>query len=164
MPRLLPVAMTLALLGIPACQRQVSKSSKPAVSGSQVLAEGKAASPFTLTLSSGGGFAGLYQGCTLTSQGEVKGWQKRAGAPEAITWAVQVRPDSIAAFARELEAYLRVELQDAGNMTTRILLKLPDTTHQWSISGSGSSAEAPEPFRTWYARAEAYCRSLAPPP
>ena len=156
--------MTLALLGIPACQRQVSKSSKPAHSGSQVLAEAKAVPPFTLTLSSGGGFAGLYQGCTLTSQGEVKGWQKRAGAPEAIAWTVQVGQDSIAALAKDLEVYLGVELRDAGNMTTRILFELPDTTHQWSISGSGASTEAPEPFRTWYARAEAYCRGLAPPP
>lgn len=150
--------MAISLVGIPACQRQVSKSSQPA------LSEGKASSPFTLTLSSGGGFTGLYQGCTLTSQGEVKGWQRRTGAPESVAWTVQDRPDSIFALAKDLENYLNVELEEAGNMTMRIRFELPDTAHQWSISGSGASAEAPEPFRTWYARAEAYCRSLAPPP
>ena len=96
--------------------------------------------------------------------GEVKGWQKRAGAPESITWTVQGRPDSILAFAKDLESYLAVELTEAGNMTARIQYALPDTIYQWSIAGSGASAEAPEPFRTWYARAEAYCHSLAPQP
>jgi hypothetical protein len=32
------------------------------------------------------------------------------------------------------------------------------------MAGAGASPDAPEPFRTWYARAEAYCRSLAPKP
>ena len=149
-------------------QKQIAKSPAP---GAGEAASGKPDSrtpavtkPFTLTLSSGGGFSGLTQGYTLTPAGEAKAWQKRPGAPESVTWSKQIPPDSIVAFAIALEAYLGVELKETGNMTTRILYALPDSTYRWSISGAGASPDAPEPFRTWYARAEAYCRGLAPSP
>lgn len=159
MTRTTAAALASLLLGLLSCQKQIAKG--PTHTPAKVVTFSKY---FTLTLSSGGGFAGLYQGCTLTSQGEVKAWQKRTGAPESITWTIQEKPDSIFAFAEALEPYLALDLKETGNMTMRIQLELPDTTHQWSISGSGPSAEAPEPFRTWYVRAAAYCHDLAPAP
>lgn len=149
----------IALLSFMACQKQVAKSPGPNAFEGAVSPQS-----FTLSLVSGGGFAGLYQGFTLTSEGEVKAWQKRSVAPESITWTIRDKPDSILVFAKALEAFMGTDLKETGNMTTRIQFALPDSTYNWSISGAGPSAEAPEPFRTWYARAEAYCRGLAPNP
>jgi hypothetical protein len=155
----IPAAIAAAFLALMACQKQVAKS--PASDASAPAASPK---PFTLTLSSGGGFAGLYHGCTLTSEGEAKAWSQRPGTPESVDWTRRAQPDSVLALARALEAFLAADLKETGNMTARVQYALPDSTYQWSISGAGASAEAPEPFRTWYARAEAYCRTLAPTP
>lgn len=118
--------------------------------------------PFTLTLSSGGGFSGRVDGFTLNSQGEVKAWSKQPGQPETTLWSIQDKPDSALALFAALQPFLTVTLQETGNMTTRIRLESPDSTWQWSQSGNGASEDAPEPFKTWYARAEAYCQSLKP--
>ena len=157
------LAAVFILLGLQGCQKQAAKTPAP---DSSETASGNPASPkpFTLTLSSGGGFSGQTQGFTLTHAGEVKAWQKRPGATESISWTKQAPADSVVAFAKALEAYLGAELKETGNMTTRIQYALPDSTYRWSISGAGASTDAPEPFRTWYARTEAYCRGLAPSP
>jgi hypothetical protein len=152
------IAISLAFASV-SCQKQTAKG--PSAAAPQAIAPPQ---PFTLTLSSGGGFAGLYQGFTLTSAGEVRAWERRPGAAESPVWKAQGNPDSILAFARDLDKSLGVDLHGTGNMTTRILYALPDSTYQWSISGAGPSPDAPEPFRTWYARAEGYCRGLAPKP
>jgi hypothetical protein len=123
----------------------------------------KPTQPFTLTLSSGGGFSGSVEGFTLNSTGEVKAWQKLPGQPEAMLWTIQDRPDSALALVESLKPFLSVQMQETGNMTTRIQLMLPDSTWQWSKSGHGASEDAAEPFQTWYARAQAYCLSLSPP-
>lgn len=120
--------------------------------------------PFTLILSTGGGFSGAVHGCTLNSQGEAKAWEKLPGGTETALWSNQGAPDSALALAEALRPFLSVTAEETGNMTTRIRLVLPDTAWQWSKSGIGSEADAAEPFRTWYARAEAYCRSLKPEP
>lgn len=131
-------------------------------------ARGKAGEPaaetmtFTLTLSTGGGFAGAFQGYTLASTGEVTAWSGQAAGPRTNRWMRKADPDTLAAFARALDGYLGTESAQAGNMTTRIEYASPRGDHQWSIAGAGPSADAPEPFRTWYPRVEAYCRSLAP--
>ncbi|MDB5102923.1 MAG: hypothetical protein JWP91_612 [Fibrobacteres bacterium] len=162
MPKVTLAAIVLALsslIGSMACQKQAAKSPRPDAS-----AASESPKPFTLTLASGGGFSGLIQGYTLSSAGEVKAWRKFPGGPDSITWAKRTGPDSILVLAKALEAFEGIDLKEAGNMTTRIEYALPDTAYRWSISGAGPSPEAPEPFRTWYARAEAYCRGLAPAP
>lgn len=172
------LAVGMTLLGIPACQKPAAKhppapasaardsSPVPAVPVSSAGTPGGAvpSQPFTITLSSGGGFSGLTSGCTLTSLGEAKAWRKRPGAPEDVLWTRKAKADSAIAFAEALKEFLSVDLEETGNMTTRIQYTLPDSTYRWSISGAGASPQDPEPFRTWYARAEAFCRSLAPAP
>jgi hypothetical protein len=122
----------------------------------------KPAQPLTLILSSGGGFSGLVEGFTMNSLGEVSAWSKQPGQPETPQWTIKGRPDSTLSLVESLKPFLSVNMQETGNMTTRIRLVLPDSTWQWSKSGNGASEDAAEPFRTWYARAEAYCRSLKP--
>ena len=162
------VAILFAVLLLPGCQKQVAKgpdaSASSAASDSAAPAAPASLKPFTLSLSSGGGFSGAYTGYTLASDGSVRAWRKRPATPESTTWAGQANPDSIAALAKALDAYLGAAVHETGNMTTQIRYTLPDSAYQWSISGVGASAGAPEPFRTWYPRAEAWCRSATPKP
>lgn len=120
----------------------------------------KSAEPFTLSLSSGGGFSGLVEGFTLTSQGQVTAWQKLPGNPETTLWSKKGDSDSAIALVESLKSFLAVDLKETGNVTTRISLVLPDTSWLWSKSGSVAASDVPEPFQTWYARAESYCLSL----
>ena len=123
-----------------------------------------AAPAFTLTVSSGGGFAGSYQGYTLASTGEVRAWNSSAAGPRTDRWTVKADPDTLAAFAADLDRFLGTELAQTGNMTARIEYASSRGEHHWSIPGAGASADAPEPFRTVYPRIESYCRNLAPKP
>lgn len=120
--------------------------------------------PFSLTLSSGGGFAGSYSGCTLASTGEATGWRQTAAGPREPVWTKRADADSIAAFARGLEGYKETKLDQAGNMTASLALASGQAEYRWSIPGAGAAPDSPEPFRTWYARIDAFCRALAPAP
>jgi hypothetical protein len=115
-------------------------------------------------LSTGGGFSGAYTGCTLASDGTVRNWRRFPATPESTTWTTHASPDSIAALAKALDAFLASQAQATGNMTTRVSYSLPDTTYRWSIPGSGASDTDPEPFKTWYPRAESWCRVPDPKP
>lgn len=118
---------------------------------------------FRVTLSSGGGFAGLYQGYIL-SPDSVRAFRQRGAAPPEELWARSADPDSLRAFVRDLRAYSGDQAGESGNMTTRIVLADSAGERTWSMAGMPAQADAPGPFKSWYSRAEAYCRSLAPAP
>jgi hypothetical protein len=120
--------------------------------------------PFTLTLSYGGGFSGLYEGYTLSSPDSVTAWRQRAAGPRAEEWARKADPESLIAFVRELKPYFGAESAGTGNMTARIDFQSPGVHHEWSMGGAPASPDAPEPFRTWYRRVESYCRGLGSAP
>lgn len=120
--------------------------------------------PFTVSLSSGGGFAGLYEGCSLASTGEAEGWRQNAAGPREVVWTKRADAESIAVFARGLEAYRETKLEQAGNMTASLGLASGSSEIRWTVPGAGSAPDAPEPFRSWYRRIDAFCRGLAPRP
>jgi len=159
------------IIGLCGCRKPVDRSPDAARTSGKTAgfpagageATGKTGS-FTLSLSAGGGFAGAYQGYTLLSTGEITAWSGRATGPHTDRWMRKADPDTLAAFAMALDGYLGTQLTQTGNMTTRIGYTSSRGDHQWSIAGVGTAADAPEPFRTWYPRVEAYCRSLAPNP
>jgi hypothetical protein len=159
------VAIGFCLLGLGACHRPAVRSSGPGRAREASSAATAAQDmDFTLTLSSGGGFAGTWQGYDLASNGRVTAWSGRPGGPRSEQWTRNADPDTLAAYARELEAFRGARLDSAGNMTTRIGYVSPRGSYQWSIAGAGGAPDAPEPFRTWYPRLETYCRGLAPRP
>jgi hypothetical protein len=146
--------------GVPA----VSENGSPAEPAP--LAESRV-TPFKITLSTGGGFTGAVSGCTLGSDGRVAYWDKRGPGPEAIRWSVVAGPPRILELRRllgllEKGGALNATLEESGNMTTIVKLELPDTLRIWSWSGHGASETTPEPFRSWYPQAEAFCQSLSP--
>jgi hypothetical protein len=156
------VAIGSLILGLGACRKPVERSPDASPSGKASGEAKETTGAFTLTLSRGGGFAGAFQGYTLASTGEITAWNGRAAGARTRLWMRNADSDTIAAFARDLQAYFGTELAQTGNMTTRIEYASPRGDHQWSIGVA--PADAPEPFRTWYPRVEAYCRSLAPRP
>lgn len=157
------IAIGSLLIGLGGCRKPVDRSPDAARARGKAAGEPTAKTAnFTLTLSAGGGFAGLYEGYTLLSTGEVTAWSRRAAGPRTDRWMRKADPDTLAAFASALDGYLGTDLTQAGNMTLRIEYATPGGEHQWSIAGAGPSPDAPEPFRTWYARMEAYCRRLEP--
>jgi hypothetical protein len=159
------VAIGSLILGLGGCRRPVDRSpdeSRPRgkTSGEPILNNG----PFSITLSSGGGFAGIYQGYTLLSTGEIKAWSGRDEGPRTDLWTRKADADTLAAFARALDGYLGTDSGQAGNMTMRIEYASSRGSHQWTMAGASLPPDAPEPFRTWYPRMETYCRSLASDP
>jgi hypothetical protein len=159
------IAIGSLLIGLSGCRKPVDRL--PDAARARGKAGGEATEKtgsFTLSLSTGGGFAGAYQGYTLLSTGEITAWTGRAAGPRTDRWTRKADPDTLAAFAMALDGYLGMESTQTGNMTTRIGYASSRGDHQWSIAGAGAAADAPEPFRTWYPRVEAYCRSLAPEP
>jgi hypothetical protein len=149
-----------------ACHRSLARSpgAEPAEGASLPGKTAAPAGPFHLTVSSGGGFAGLWQGCTLASDGQASAWKRMAAGPLENQWAGKADPDSVAAFARALEAAAAVKLEEAGNMTSRLEYVSPAGEYHWSIPVAAPGPDSPEPFRSLYPRIEAYCRALAPAP
>lgn len=117
---------------------------------------------FTLSLSSGGGFSGRYAGFTLASDGTVKEWEKVGAGAESTLWETRIPPDRIIDFRKRLEqgGALGITLQESGNMTSLVKLRLPDTLYLWSWSGAGIGGSEPEPFRSWYPEVLGFCENL----
>lgn len=121
---------------------------------------------FKITVSSGGGFTGEYQGCTLSSDGVVRFWSRNRAGSDTTLGLAQGTLEKV----RELESRLRAggavgsAYSETGNMTTWVRYEAPDSTYAWSWSGSGENEKTPAPFRTWYSEVQAYCRELSGPP
>ena len=53
------------------------------------------AQPFKITISSGGGFTGLYRGFRLYSTGRVERWERFAAGGDSVLWVTAVDPGQI---------------------------------------------------------------------
>ena len=172
--------MTYGLLAILAlilsgCERKPSPLPDPKPSAqadnphgdpSQGSNPGQAGPPvFRMILSSGGGFAGLYSGCTLASDGTVIHWQRLRGRDTTLATAAG-STGFIRSLYGKLEASGALSLHEngSGNMTTRVELKAADSAYSWSWPGSGSNGETPPALKAWFLEADAYCQSFQLPP
>ena len=105
---------------------------------------------FRVTLSSGGGFAGLTTGHHLTTDGQLTAWRQRPGQEQQVGAVAQLEPKRV----RHLATALRVAAADwqsdgAGNMTSHLQLKYGDSLSVWSWSGTGLPVDAPESVKSW---------------
>ncbi len=114
---------------------------------------------FKISVATGGGFTGLVRGFYLHSDGKVEAWRRFPAQPDSILWAVQADPEKIAEFARQLEGTgaLKIAYETTGNMTTRIVYSLPDTSYAWSWS---NASDAPAELKEWYGKVRQFCREL----
>ncbi len=149
-------------LGPAACGKPAAQRSAPAGHPPAGGADSQSGRPDSITLASGGGFAGAWEGFTLARDGKVSAWRSAGAGGRAVSWTRTGSPDSLAAFARALRAHAEAGLSGTGNMTMPIELAGPDTTLRWSLPGAEPSPRDPGPFRSLYGRIRAYCLGLAP--
>jgi hypothetical protein len=155
---LLSCGLFLSAALLSSCQRKALPAALPAAPPAAIQAAG----PFSLSLSSGGGFTGQYSGFTLASDGNVKQWERRGAGADSTLWETRIPADRVFDFRKRLEqgGALGISLQESGNMTTLVELRLPDTLYQWSWSGADAADAAPEPFRSWYPEVRGFCEKL----
>lgn len=114
---------------------------------------------FKISVATGGGFTGLVRGFYLHADGKVEAWRRFPAQPDSILWTVQADPGKIAEFVQQLEqtSALKKVHEATGNITTRIIYSLPDTSYNWSWpNASGTPAELKE----WYGKVWQFCRAL----
>jgi len=116
---------------------------------------------YKITLSSGGGFTGLYRGYHLYGDGRIEGWQQRVGKGDSLLWQRSVEVASVERLHGRLLASgaLGKRYNKAGNMTAVIAYETADTTYRWSWD---QSREAPVELGSWYEEVRALCAENAP--
>ena len=111
---------------------------------------------FKITLSSGGGFTGMYSGYHLYASGLLEAWQKRAAGGDTLLWMQQVDPERIERIRAQLAASgaLDKRYDGAGNMTVIVNYATADTVYRWSWD---RGREEPTELAMWYQRTRRYC-------
>jgi hypothetical protein len=119
---------------------------------------------FKISVGSGGGFTGAYEGCTLSSDGVVRLWSRRgAAAADTTLGLAQGSVEKALGFESRLRASGALEASHAetGNMTASVRYEIPESTYAWTWSGSGENEKTPLPFRAWYTEVQTYCREFS---
>jgi hypothetical protein len=155
----------LSVLGISAvlmsaCQKKTVKTSGEDASSAAASPTVAVAEPFTLTVGSGGGFAGLYSGCILRSDGGVAFWRRMGAKPDSVTGEAKGSAAEIQGLLEQLKiaGALTLDHKHSGNLTALVRLQLGDSLYSWSWPDSDD--EIPAPFQAWYPKAQAYCAGL----
>lgn len=113
--------------------------------------------PFRLSVSTGGGFAGLSTGYTLSHDGRVEHWRRFAGGEKTTLWSQPGSALRIMAFKRQLQemGISGKQIRESGNMTTTVMLALPDTTYTWYWNQLKKTE-----LTGWVRDVENFCRKL----
>ena len=94
--------------------------------------------PFTIELSSGGGFSGLWNGYIIRSDGAIQSWHGKQMKTDEVKDLGQVEPDDIAEVKTILDRdkIMNLALHETGNMTT--MLKVTSGDEMTFITWPGS--------------------------
>ena len=108
---------------------------------------------YRISLGRGGGFTGGEQGCDLWPQGRVRTWRKRGQGRTDSLWSSAIDPRAVVQLRRELDTLGALDrlIRKPGNMSYRVHLISPDTTHYWTWAEEGLLTD-------WYRRAQALCQ------
>lgn len=117
--------------------------------------------PFTLTVSRGGGVAGLTTGCSLYADGQVERWEQFPAREPSVLEARRVEPARITAFKQQLEQadILDTTLQESGNVTMAATYDLAGVRHTW-VWNAHQTDNVPDALREWHRFVEAFCQQL----
>ncbi len=114
--------------------------------------------PFSISISTGGGFAGLCEGCRLQSTGTIERWRRIGTRAEEVLWSGEVEVEVAVGWRDRLEgtgALGQVHRQ-TGNMTTQVTYTRGDTTLNWSWQAA--TKEDGSPLRAWHSEFAGFCR------
>jgi len=150
--------LAFSLLGC-SSSTQSKKESKRQVMSKAAMA--KSNDFIEISLSSGGGYTGMYDGFTMFPDGRVTCWQRKPAGGESILWNTKVAQTKTARFAAQLLAIdaLNKPLKKSGNALTIVSITTADSTSTWSWNTMKN--DAPPELVQWYKGAAKFCRKLA---
>jgi len=116
---------------------------------------------YQLTLWYGGGFTGLTEGFTMTSDGNIQQWQSIPGKSRIIQWTVTGHLSEINQLH---DRFINIqslgqEFSQTGNMTSGIIYKINEKTFTWTWDQANKKNEAIKSLQDWYQHAIKFCRS-----
>lgn len=148
-----PVALcacvaALALAGCP--------SGKPQHNPPDTVAAARYPGPWSLTLSSGGGFTGIYAGYTVYSDGRVQFWRKHM---DSVQTTGTISGDMVEYIYHQLQAigFRLITLNTPTDLNFRLELREGDSTHlvQWG----GDAKDVPDAPKALYTALNNFMRS-----
>lgn len=152
-----------ALYMLTGCQGELMDNAPPHPQMSHLpQAHFASSEPFTLSISRGGGFAGLTTGCTLYADGQVKRWERLPARPPSVLETRQVEPVRIADFKQQLEDadIWDTTLEETGNVTIVVTYDVADVRHTWTWNAHEQSATVPTALRQWHRSVQQFCQQL----
>lgn len=113
-----------------------------------------------MTIATGGGFTGLWNGYSLYPDGKIERWQRFPAKADSILQTVHTDNSKVTEFSQNLlqSGMIGKTYQNPGNMTTVITFTLPDTTYSWSWSGTGATEDLPVELKNWYKVVQQFCQ------
>lgn len=144
------------LLGLfTACTGRQAETSRP-----QPVAKTQA-EEFSITVMEGGGFTGMVNGFTLSSDGKVTGWKQAGAGQRTVDWETTADVEPINKLRMELDksGLMGSNIENPGNMSKTVILEKEGTRQRWVWS---SQDDVPEDASKWYRAVNEFCRQLAP--
>jgi hypothetical protein len=104
---------------------------------------------FAITIGSGGGFTGLFEGCNFYSDGMVEFWHRYPAKNDSVYWIYRIDPTKFDTLQNKLiqSDMLNNNINETGNITNIVTYYTPDTTYYWSWN---QQSKIPDSFRKWY--------------
>jgi hypothetical protein len=118
---------------------------------------------FAISVETGGGFVGLYEGCRLRSSGAAQRWRRVGAGTEQVLWSGDVSVETAAGWRDRLAESGALQMVDGrtGNMTTRVTYARGDTTLNWSWAvRAGEEDGQMQTLRQWQMEFAGFCRNL----
>ncbi len=145
-----PLKLAACFLGILFCIACHKKSAETTPQQDAIV-------PFQISIATGGGFTGLYQGFTLHSDGKIEQWQQDRAGEVKILKSIQGDAKEFVKFRKELERddIFKIKLTQTGNMTSKIVYQKGDSTFVWTWQAGG---EIPPQMQKWYDSIKIFCK------
>ncbi len=112
----------------------------------------------TVHLSKGGGFTGIYNGYSITSQGQLVSWQQTAAGEKDVQATDKVKAKKVKPFFQQIETFIETDLESPGNMTTKLVLQRPDTTVTWLWNAENTDTEPTAELNELYLSMWQFCQ------
>jgi len=117
---------------------------------------------FSIIISNTGGFTGLGNGYTLSSDGTVKHWKQLSFVKDTTLWERKADLNEVINFKNQLDTcgILQKQFNGTDNITTRLVYNLKDTSYTWTWKGKGASKNIPTEINNWYKKIISFLKNI----
>lgn len=107
---------------------------------------------FNITLSSGGGFTGMYNGYYIDTLGNISSWEGRIFDMAGLKPVGKLTPDKLKELNTKIneKEILNIQYKKPGNIFSSISFKTAIITHAISWSGYEPEQDVPEKIKEFY--------------